>query len=139
MYICICIILLVSSTIRAPASARFPCTYFYSKCVKQGTSTKSARKRSYLLNAPRVWHLMAMMSENMLRPSTKIDAIISTMLYILFTQRWRYSDIKFCSSYKNSGTHLKPTVFIRPIYLKTICILYMIGSFIISHDSRTRG
>ena len=29
---------------------------------------------------------------------------------MLFTQRRGYSDLKICSSYKNNGTHLKPTV-----------------------------
>ena len=33
-----------------------------------------------------------------------------------------YLDIKNCSTYKNSDTHLKKPVLIRQIYLKTICI-----------------
>ena len=43
-------------------------------------------------------------------------------IYILFTQSRGYSDIKICSSYKINFIHLKPTVLISQICLKTICI-----------------
>ena len=46
---------------------------------------------------------------------------VATWLYILFTQSKGYSDFKMCSSYKQkTGTHLKPTAFLRYIYLKRI-------------------
>ena len=45
-----------------------------------------------------------------------------SLVYILFTQSKGYSDIKICSSYKNKGTHLKLTVFLRQINLMRIYI-----------------
>ena len=44
------------------------------------------------------------------------------VLCILFTKSKGYSDIKLCSSYKNNGTRLKLTVFLRQIYLMRIFI-----------------
>ena len=54
------------------------------------------------------------------------------VLYILFTQSKGYSYIKICSSYKNNGTLLKLTVFLRQIYLMRICIHDW--KFYLSHD-----
>ena len=50
------------------------------------------------------------------------DAVRLLVLYILFTQSKVYSYIKNCSSYKNNGTHMKLTVFLRQIYLMRISI-----------------
>ena len=50
------------------------------------------------------------------------SAMTLILLYILFTQSRGYSDNKICSSYKSSGTQLKPSVVIWQIYLKTTCI-----------------
>ena len=56
--------------------------------------------------------------------------------HILSTQSRGYSDIKFCSFYKNKRTHLKPTFLKRHSCLKTIRhYAYMIGSYILSHGS----
>ena len=54
----------------------------------------------------------------------------------MFTQSRGHSDIPIYSSYNINLIHLKATVLISQICLKTICIVYMIGSFILSGDSK---
>ena len=48
------------------ASAQFNGTYFYSKCVKHGTSTMSTRECSHMLNAPQIQNV-----EKVLRTVTR--------------------------------------------------------------------
>ena len=56
------------------------------------------------------------------RKDIDIQQFLLSFSSILFTKSRGYLDIKNCSTYKNNDTHLKQPVFIRQIYLRTICM-----------------
>ena len=58
---------------------------------------------------------------SVLRYIEKISGSVGNFVKCIGILSMGYSDIKFCSSYKNNRIHMKPTVLIRQTYIQTLC------------------